>query len=334
MKDLYSKVKANYQANKNNYKVITWGTIVCIMLIAFHLQKSLPAIFRGSIWYIFSVAVAFFGFILFFTGFRRLNLKRIVEDMPISKIISMAPGLVKIRGKVLPEKMITAPFSKRACVFYKTARYSSPLLYFFREVEKSFSDNNALYLQDETGYIRIFPGEARIYLGVPDSIKNNSIEMNEEWIIVPGDEITVLGTCSKLKTEKDDELASSYDLNTQIQLLKRSPERLTQLDMNKDGSISAGEWDKGVEDLKRKVGEELEISKKTNTWGDMVISAGEEESLFVISNDNEERFKRDLLFESVRYMVLGVVLAALSIWLYFVIKDLLVHIAINARPSQ
>ena len=69
-----------------------------------------------------------FGFILTIVGiglfvgalisFRK---KRLIENVPTSKIRSIAMGLVEIYGEVIPEKdnILKSPFSQNDCIYYK-----------------------------------------------------------------------------------------------------------------------------------------------------------------------------------------------------------------------
>src|SRR3989344_2799718 len=59
------------------------------------------------------------GFLLF-KGFQWFKLKRLIEDIPTSKIRSIAMGLVEIAGRALPYKddILVSPITKQKCLFY------------------------------------------------------------------------------------------------------------------------------------------------------------------------------------------------------------------------
>ncbi|MBW2968259.1 hypothetical protein KY362_07270, partial [Candidatus Woesearchaeota archaeon] len=62
-----------------------------------------------------------FGIYLFIKGFSWFRLKRMVENIPTSKIRSLAMGLVEIYGSVVlfEDKVLKSPFTGKDCVYYK-----------------------------------------------------------------------------------------------------------------------------------------------------------------------------------------------------------------------
>ncbi|MFC1722603.1 GIDE domain-containing protein [Nanoarchaeota archaeon] len=69
---------------------------------------------------IFSIVFFFVGGFVFFKGFVWMRQKKLIENIPTSKIRSLAMGLVEIKGKVLKgEKVLSSPFSSKPCVWYK-----------------------------------------------------------------------------------------------------------------------------------------------------------------------------------------------------------------------
>ena len=60
------------------------------------------------------------GIILFITGLKWFGYKRLIENIPTSKIRSIAMGLVEIFGKVvaLENNLLHSPFSNTDCVYY------------------------------------------------------------------------------------------------------------------------------------------------------------------------------------------------------------------------
>ena len=61
------------------------------------------------------------GFSLFIWGFLSFRWKRLIENIPTSKIRSIAMGLVEISGRVVKSKNnnLKSPFSQNDCVYYK-----------------------------------------------------------------------------------------------------------------------------------------------------------------------------------------------------------------------
>ena len=103
----------------------------------------------------------FVGIFFFIKGFQWFREKRLLEDLPTSKIRSIAMGLVEVSGKAVPceqSMMLRGPFTNKACVHYKCA------------VERLIKNNNKsdewellkkeekgdyFYLQDATGKVLI-----------------------------------------------------------------------------------------------------------------------------------------------------------------------------------
>ncbi|MBI2136085.1 hypothetical protein HYU06_03370 [Candidatus Woesearchaeota archaeon] len=115
---------------------------------------------------IYSVFGFIFGIYLFFKGFEWLKLKRMVENMPTSKIRSLAMGLVEIYGEVVPAKghLLKSPFSAHDCVYYKyeiqELRRSKRLTYW--ATIKSGKKGAYFFLKDNTGQVLTNPADAEI----------------------------------------------------------------------------------------------------------------------------------------------------------------------------
>ncbi|MBN1896636.1 MAG: hypothetical protein JW789_02810 [Candidatus Aenigmarchaeota archaeon] len=72
--------------------------------------------------FLYAVAGFFFGLFLFYRGIRAFMRKRLIENIPTSKIRSIAMGMVEIFGRVEPQtakKILRSPMSKKDCVYYK-----------------------------------------------------------------------------------------------------------------------------------------------------------------------------------------------------------------------
>lgn len=166
-----------------------------------------------------------FGIFLFILGVHWFRRKRLIEDIPTSKIRSIPMGLVEIFGEVVPTKykILKSPLTQRDCVYYK---------YLIEELRssgkrtewvtiKSGEDATYFYLQDETGIVLVDPKQAEIDISPtftfesrvgkdpPESIKNflkannlsfegflgiNKTMRFTEYCILPKDRLYVLGT--------------------------------------------------------------------------------------------------------------------------------------------
>lgn len=166
-----------------------------------------------------------FGVFLFLLGIYYFKRKRLIEDIPTSKIRSLAMGLVEIYGEVVPikDKILKSPFTQKDCVYYK---------YVIEELKKSGKRAKWVivkmggkcthfYLQDETGSVLVDPNGAEIDLpptftfesglgrDPPEPIKNFLRENNisfeglfginktmrfREYCIQPKDKLYIMGT--------------------------------------------------------------------------------------------------------------------------------------------
>lgn len=114
---------------------------------------------------IFQLAFPIVGILLFVMGFRIFAQKKLIQDIPMSKIRSLAMGLVEIYGDVIPlnNKILKSPFTKKDCVYY---RY---------EIEEYRSGKNSRWvtinsgmdfipflLKDDTGSVLVDPKGAQV----------------------------------------------------------------------------------------------------------------------------------------------------------------------------
>jgi|SRR3989338_2571260 len=165
------------------------------------------------------------GLFLFFMGFRWLSQKRLIENLPTSKIRSIAMGLVEVYGEAVPlkEKTIKSPFSNRECVYYKYTieEYRSSGKHSRWVTVKLGISSQHFYLKDDTGVVLVDPEGANVDIPVdfefksgfgkdPDRriqqfLKSNSLGfegifgMNKtmryrEYLIVPKDKLYIIGT--------------------------------------------------------------------------------------------------------------------------------------------
>ena len=111
---------------------------------------------------------AAFGIYLFFQGFVFLNRKRLIQNIPTSKINALALGLVEVIGRTLPStpKPFKSPYAKANCVFYHYR-----VQQFVRRQRnsgwKTISEGSSgvpFYVDDGTGKVLVDPNEAEIHL--------------------------------------------------------------------------------------------------------------------------------------------------------------------------
>ncbi len=107
-----------------------------------------------------------FGIILFIVGLKWFGYKRLIENIPTSKIRSIAMGLVEIFGRVVPieKNLLNSPFSNTKCVYYKytVERWVKRNDKHHWQVVNSGKTSLPFKLQDNTGLVLIDPVGAGI----------------------------------------------------------------------------------------------------------------------------------------------------------------------------
>ncbi len=108
------------------------------------------------------------GIILFMAGLKWFGYKRLIENIPTSKIRSIAMGLVEIYGKVVPieNNLLISPFSNTECVYYKytVERWVKRNDKHHWQVVNSGKTSLPFKLNDNTGSVLIDPVGADIDL--------------------------------------------------------------------------------------------------------------------------------------------------------------------------
>ena len=115
---------------------------------------------------IFPIVGIIVGIILFFAGIKWFGYKRLIENIPTSKIRSIAMGLVEIFGKVIPieNNLLNSPFSNTECVYYKytVERWVKRNDKHHWQIVNSGKTSLPFKLNDDTGSVLIDPVGADI----------------------------------------------------------------------------------------------------------------------------------------------------------------------------
>lgn len=107
------------------------------------------------------------GIVAFFWGFFQLRTKRLMEDIPLSTIRAMAPGLVEINGSAVDWKPLEGPMTREKCVYYQylIEQYvSSGKSSYWKTILSGDSKNEPFYIQDETGMVRVEPQDSKVII--------------------------------------------------------------------------------------------------------------------------------------------------------------------------
>jgi hypothetical protein len=98
------------------------------------------------------------GSIFLISGLFALQRKRLIENIPTSKIRSLAVGLVEVCGTIVavPVKTLKSPLTGTRCVYYAYAIISG------KSIIDHGSARTQFYVKDETGAVLVDPAGAEI----------------------------------------------------------------------------------------------------------------------------------------------------------------------------
>ena len=108
------------------------------------------------------------GIIVFWYGFNRMHRFRIISDIPTSTVRSVAIGITELNGNVQEDTILSTPFSKTKCVYYKyeikeyrRVRTGKSTSYTWKNIA-SGERYVPFYIKDDTGSIYVDPFGANI----------------------------------------------------------------------------------------------------------------------------------------------------------------------------
>lgn len=124
----------------------------------------------------FRILLTIFGIGLFGWAIISFRKKRLIENIPTSKIRSIAMGLVEIYGEVVPEEdnILKSPFTQSDCVYYKykiEELQSTGKSVHWHTIRKGWN-YCYFYLKDDTGRVLVDPMDAIIDIPVDNMFKS------------------------------------------------------------------------------------------------------------------------------------------------------------------
>ncbi len=178
--------------------------------------------------FIYAVIGLVVGIGLFVKGFLWLKQKRLIENIPTSKVRSLAMGLVEVFGeaKIAEKKILKSPFTNKDCVYYKyTIEEYRKQGKNSRWVKvKKGEDSVNFYLKDDTGAVLVDPKGANVDIPADNEFKSkwgtdppevvmkflkankisfeglfgaNKTMRYREYFLSPADKVYIMGTAGK-----------------------------------------------------------------------------------------------------------------------------------------
>ncbi len=260
--------------------------------------------FNSPVDWIFIVIGLGGGLALFTYGFAVWREKRLIENIPTSKVRSLAMGLVEVSGQAQPKVLLKSPITATQCVYY---RYLIE-----RRERRGKSDQwvvvgqgastNFFYVDDGTGRILVDPVEAEIHL--EKDYTYTGTEFNDrlssgfglragnwgqrmrytEWYIVPGDHVYVMGTVTRWRNTLEDR---QFKIADRLRQLKADRERLMKFDRDGDGRIDADEWEAARERVEQDILRQ-ELDNPRDESEDLVIARDPLHRIMIVSDKSEK----------------------------------------------
>jgi hypothetical protein len=248
---------------------------------------------------------------LFWRGFRLLQRKRLIMDVPRSTIRAAALGRVEVSGRAVGPYVLVAPLSQTDCLYYRIAIENNPQGDLRDKIRELCAP---LFLDDGTGTLMIYPIGAELLMR-PSSERSEyeklalaltkfsegSPEFAQEYCIKPGDMIFVLGTLQESPWTKKDPSVESGELS------RIGP-----------GFVSAGEADL----LRREAypflnpalpaGSSLGLPTEFDLHPPVILMQGE--GPFLISTDSQRELVAKLNLKSLLYIWGGPAAALWGLW--------------------
>ena len=247
---------------------------------------------RGNVFYDALAFLAGGGLILF--GFTVLRRKHLLEDIPTSRIRSVAMGFAELAGRAKSRTPLAAPYSQIPCVYFRylveEERRRSRGGREWVAIDRGAS-SEPFYLQDTTGALLVDPSGAETVL----QRSFCRVERGEgwlarrkrysEWWIVPGQKMFVAGTVRRIR---DEVLERRVALGDRLRELKQNPDRMKAFDTDRDGQIDAEEWGNAVRVVRDELVREAAQAPQEVPEESILIGKGTDETTFVIAERGEK----------------------------------------------
>ncbi len=272
---------------------------------------------------IYAAAGCCAGIFFFFKGFKKFWKKRLIQNIPTSRVRSLAMGLVELSGRSVPDVILTAPYSGAECVFYHIIaerlvdRYTrhGRTRQWVKEYE--MKTDIPFFIEDDTGSVAVDPRGASLDLSLNYSRVDHPMRYSE-YVIRAGEGIYVLGTAQRMASIED---KMATEVEERLRAIAENPDEKIKLDTNNDMWIDESEWQAARDRLREEVradfshAEEMarQAHKVPGRLADVVISRGALERYFILSSRSEKELLAHYGRKVSLYVFGGALLAVVSL---------------------
>lgn len=218
------------------------------------------------------------GLGLFYFAFRRLQLKRLIENTPTSKVRSLAMGMVEVMGTARRQYALVSPMTNIACVFYRLTRYKRNQKGQWVVSSVTSSGQVPFWVEDETGHVSVDPSNATVKPGHRQESFDEGASLgsfssgDEKWVeelIYDGAKVYVLGEAQPRRKEGNDRTRRRVEALREIKLDKS---RRSSFDTNGDGQLDEEEWQAARDAVDDQLlREDLAASEQRRRQEDLVV---------------------------------------------------------------
>ena len=132
-----------------------------------------------------------------------------------------------------------------------------------------------------------------------------------EWYLKKDDKVYVMGAAEKAKSHTD----YQETLMSRLGQIKSNPKKMVQFDLNKDGQVDTGEWNIAVEKIEQELIEEELKNTSQDELADVVITKGDTDNVFIISDYSQKDLLKKLSFQAFGGIFGGATLALVCLFI-------------------
>lgn len=288
--------------------------------------RILPWLWRGMS---SGVLPALLAIILFWRGFAAVRLKRMIENTPVSRIRSLATGMVEVKGRAERCYALVTPVTQVPCIYYRLRRFRrGERNNDWQMIAERSSGLHPFWLQDATGKVLVDPAGADLRPATREEgsgaglnngffVHESSPDGDEKWVeesIPEGENLYVLGFSMPRRVVGD----SLHEATAaRLRELKGSRDLHQRFDKDGDGVINADEWDEARRVTSEEVARAQLAGKQDRRKQEesLVIGAPPHRSLpFLVAQSlSEEGVTRTLWWRGLGFFCVGFAVAGWAI---------------------